>query len=307
VTYVVRDHGWVDVVMEDVMEVETVNYIIRGSTGSTCLLLRCGPSGPLLPPRRGPTGSPPPQRPWSETITDEPAHHKDDEDEDEGDLARRSSEQSEIELKCWPQYFDALRSGRKSFEVRKDDRLYVEGAILRIREWVPETSSFTGRELRLRVTYVVRGPTAWGFPSGWVVMGVASTDESTTPKQTGPAGPPPPPRRGPTGPPPPSKTITDEPTHHKDDEDEGDLVRSRRLSEELKHVELCGCEESMLYRRQLREVRDWLFELGAGNHTMGPMNEDDGAAEILAHIEGMLELRADEDRQDEQEGLTRRP
>ena len=39
------------------------------------------------------------------------------------------------ELKIWPQYFDAIASGIKTFEVRKDDRGFAVGDTLVLKEW----------------------------------------------------------------------------------------------------------------------------------------------------------------------------
>lgn len=61
-------------------------------------------------------------------------------------------------LKCWPGYFDDLLSGDKTFEVRNGmDRIYEVGDELLLKEWAPITEHYTGRELRMRVTYVMNG------------------------------------------------------------------------------------------------------------------------------------------------------
>lgn len=71
------------------------------------------------------------------------------------------------ELKVWPQYGDALQSGLKTFEFRRDDRTpgFEVGDVLRLREWRPtgrgdehtEEWGYSGREWMRRVTYVARG------------------------------------------------------------------------------------------------------------------------------------------------------
>lgn len=41
-------------------------------------------------------------------------------------------------LKCWPPYFEDVRTGKKQFELRKDDDLeYKVGDILHLREFKP--------------------------------------------------------------------------------------------------------------------------------------------------------------------------
>lgn len=69
------------------------------------------------------------------------------------------------DLKCWPEYFEAIHDGRKTFEVRKNDRGYQAGDILDLHEWDPKAHSllqtqpglgrFTGRTARFRVGYVL--------------------------------------------------------------------------------------------------------------------------------------------------------
>jgi hypothetical protein len=83
------------------------------------------------------------------------------------------------ELKTWPEFFAALLTGEKSFELRKDDRGFVVGDILRLREYDPETKEYSGRELRRKVTYLLghradAGCAAtFGLQPGYVIMGVA--------------------------------------------------------------------------------------------------------------------------------------
>lgn len=74
-------------------------------------------------------------------------------------------------LKCWPGPFQAMLDGRKVHEVRKDDRGYAIGDHLHLREWDPDTSTYSGRTLTVRVTYISRD--AFGLPPGLVVMSVA--------------------------------------------------------------------------------------------------------------------------------------
>lgn len=80
------------------------------------------------------------------------------------------------ELKCWSGFFEDMFNGKKNFDVRRDDRGYREGDVLRQREYlapieIETEGSYTGRELRQRVTYVMRGPML-GLQAGWVIMSV---------------------------------------------------------------------------------------------------------------------------------------
>lgn len=70
-------------------------------------------------------------------------------------------------LKTLPAYFQAQIDGVKTFEARKDDRGFQVGDILELAEW--SGWCFTGRELRRRVTYILRGP-VFGVESRYCVM-----------------------------------------------------------------------------------------------------------------------------------------
>ena len=56
--------------------------------------------------------------------------------------------------KVWPEYFDLILSGKKTFELRLADWECKEGDIIVLREWDPTTKKYTGRELEKEVTYV---------------------------------------------------------------------------------------------------------------------------------------------------------
>ncbi len=82
------------------------------------------------------------------------------------------------ELKTWPEYFAAVYSGMKNFEVRKDDRGFIVGDELLLKEYFPDGHSwdgskegFTGRILHRRVDYILKG-NAFGIQEGYVVMGL---------------------------------------------------------------------------------------------------------------------------------------
>lgn len=70
------------------------------------------------------------------------------------------------ELKILPEYFEAVTSGRKKFEIRKNDRDYKVGDLLYLREWNGE--NFTGDSYKAEVTYI----TDYAQKDGYVVMGI---------------------------------------------------------------------------------------------------------------------------------------
>ncbi len=78
------------------------------------------------------------------------------------------------DLKVWPEYFDALVSGEKPFEVRIDDRGgFSVGDTLRLREWanIDKDGHETGRVIERQVTYVLNGP-KFGVQEGYSVLGL---------------------------------------------------------------------------------------------------------------------------------------
>ena len=59
-----------------------------------------------------------------------------------------------IKKKIWPEYFDAIVSGKKKYELRLNDFEVNEGDSLILEEWDPETKEYTGRKTEKKVTYV---------------------------------------------------------------------------------------------------------------------------------------------------------
>lgn len=80
------------------------------------------------------------------------------------------------ELKIWPESYNLIVSGLKKFELRKDDRdpTFAIGDLLRLVEWDPLTKTYTGKELRVIVTYVMRPTLAFpGIAQGWCVLSIS--------------------------------------------------------------------------------------------------------------------------------------
>lgn len=87
------------------------------------------------------------------------------------------------ELKTHPAPFAALWDGSKAYEIRKDDRHFGTGDVLRLREYVVnQPNPYTGREVHATVTWLSRGPD-WGLPEGMCVMSLrvfAKVDPTVT-------------------------------------------------------------------------------------------------------------------------------
>jgi hypothetical protein len=60
----------------------------------------------------------------------------------------------DIEKKVWPEFFNELSRGAKTFELRLNDFDVNEGDTLVLKEWSPVTKTYTGRVLSKRVGYV---------------------------------------------------------------------------------------------------------------------------------------------------------
>lgn len=60
-----------------------------------------------------------------------------------------------IKKKTWPDYFEAVRSGKKCFDARIADFDIKEGDILVFQEWNPKTKKYTGREIPKKVSFVL--------------------------------------------------------------------------------------------------------------------------------------------------------
>lgn len=80
----------------------------------------------------------------------------------------------EHNLKCWPVFFEAIRLGDKKFEFRKNDRRFMVGHTLLLREWEPDEALYTGRWIRAKVTYMLSGKSALvhGIDPDYCVMSI---------------------------------------------------------------------------------------------------------------------------------------
>lgn len=90
------------------------------------------------------------------------------------------------QLKTWPQYWDAVKSGEKTFEVRRDDRGFQKGDVLELQRCektrlgtyeveYDSLSSTPAHVLRKRITYILTGG-QFGIEPGYVVMGLGDVE-----------------------------------------------------------------------------------------------------------------------------------
>ena len=85
-------------------------------------------------------------------------------------------------LKSWPEFFEPLLDGSKTFELRKNDRDYRVGDHLLLQEYEPRTDTYTGREIGRRVSYVLTGAGVGsiaplkGLAMGYAILGLEDVE-----------------------------------------------------------------------------------------------------------------------------------
>ncbi len=80
------------------------------------------------------------------------------------------------ELKTWPEPFQAIFQGRKTFDIRRNDRNFQYADMVNLREWEPQYRAYTGRELLRTVSHIEYGPN-WELPPGVCVMALKKLEE----------------------------------------------------------------------------------------------------------------------------------
>ena len=86
------------------------------------------------------------------------------------------------ELKTWPVYWDAIARGDKTFDVRRDDRGFQKGDVLKLwkfdpdKGYVRDQKNRDGYVLGRQITFILTGG-QFGIEPGYVVMGFSNIDE----------------------------------------------------------------------------------------------------------------------------------
>lgn len=73
-------------------------------------------------------------------------------------------------LKEDQKYFGEVACGRKTFEIRKDDRDFREGDLLALNEYDAQTEQYTGYSCLVYVDYILKD--APYVPKGYVAMSI---------------------------------------------------------------------------------------------------------------------------------------
>lgn len=74
------------------------------------------------------------------------------------------------ELKILHKYYVDIERGNKRFEIRKNDRNYMEGDYLALNEIDDEGCKYTGRAMIVKVSYVFEGSSY--CKDGYVILGI---------------------------------------------------------------------------------------------------------------------------------------
>lgn len=73
------------------------------------------------------------------------------------------------ELKILPEYFNAVRSGKKRFEIRRDDGFNI-GDTLKLMEF--KNDQLTGRTQNVAIQYVLKNCPEYGLKQGYVILSI---------------------------------------------------------------------------------------------------------------------------------------
>ena len=83
------------------------------------------------------------------------------------------------DIKAFPPIFNAVASGDKTFEVRRDTNHFEAGEVLRMREWEYKgggEGEYSGRELMMEITYVQRGKFNNPVADGFCIMAIRKAE-----------------------------------------------------------------------------------------------------------------------------------
>lgn len=90
------------------------------------------------------------------------------------------------ELKILPQYFEAVKSGEKTFELRKDDRDFQVGDVLMLKEFSLKEkyetiegaeTYFSGRKILRKISYIFKDESQeMGLSEEYAILGILPID-----------------------------------------------------------------------------------------------------------------------------------
>lgn len=80
-------------------------------------------------------------------------------------------------LKSEAEQFQLIKSKTKRFELRADDRGFSAGDFLMLQEYLPDQSILTGKQLLVRVNYILKDTPKWGLRPNFACMGLEFFNE----------------------------------------------------------------------------------------------------------------------------------
>jgi hypothetical protein len=84
------------------------------------------------------------------------------------------------ELKCHPHFFAAIVEGKKTFEIRRDDRKYSIGDTLTLKEYDPSYGYTGAMSGPYTVVYIMMAEDFPAILPGFVIMGLGGLPEVVT-------------------------------------------------------------------------------------------------------------------------------
>lgn len=79
-------------------------------------------------------------------------------------------------IKCWKEFFSDIKTGKKSFELRINDRNYEVGDTLHLREYDSITGLYTGKDCFRDIAYILGGHE--GIKEGYIIMAIKHCDDA---------------------------------------------------------------------------------------------------------------------------------
>lgn len=77
------------------------------------------------------------------------------------------------ELKIWPEHFDNIVAGKKTFELRKKDRDYKTGDMAVLRRYDPDKKEYTGETCQVYISHILYGTdNNWGLNKDCCIMSI---------------------------------------------------------------------------------------------------------------------------------------
>ena len=73
------------------------------------------------------------------------------------------------DLKILPEFYQAVKKGEKTFEVRKNDRDFKKYDVIILREW--DGKNYTGKWIAKKIVYVLPGG-QFGIEEGYAALGL---------------------------------------------------------------------------------------------------------------------------------------